>query len=209
MQLTQRRAAGAPIYLGVALVVGLATGAVTQILQGVLPEAIGSLANSVTPWLAVAFVVGSMTRRAWLAAAAGALTLLAALVGYYWLVQVRFGYGLELRGTVVVWLVAAVVGGPVFGLAGSWWRGDRPWRRAVAAALLGAAAISEGGYLSRIETVAAIAPAYVVVGLALPILLGRSREDRIRGLLLLLPCVALGVAGFVATILLYGVLTGV
>ena len=200
---------GVPASLGVAIVVGLATGALTQVLQGVLPDAIGSLANSVTPWLAVAFVVGSRTSRAGLAAVTGALTLLGALAGYYWLVELRFGYGPQLRGAVLLWLVAAVVGGPVFGLAGSWWRGDRPWRRAAAAALLGAAAIAEGVYLSRIETVAAVAPAYLVAGLAIPVLLGRGRDDRIRGVLLLVPCVALGLAGYVATIALSSVLTGV
>lgn len=195
-------APGAAGDLGLAVVLGLATGILTQVLQGVLPAEVGSLANSVTPWLAVAFAVGSRSTRPTLAAVAGALTLLGALVGYYWLVQLRFGYAPELRGTVLLWIIASVVGGPVFGLAGSWWRGDRPWRRATATALLGAAAIAEGAYLSRIETVAAIAPAYVVGGVLVPILLGREREDRIRGLVLLVPCIALGAVGFVATIAL-------
>jgi hypothetical protein len=206
MPLVRNAAGGAPAYLGVAVVVGLVTGAVTQLLQGILPAEVGSLANSITPWLAVAFAVGSRSRRPALAAIAGAITLLGAVVGYYWLVQVRFGYAPEIRGTVLLWIIAAVVGGPIFGLAGSWWRGDRPWLRATAAALLGAAAIAEGAYLSRIETVAAIAPAYIIGGLLVPILLGRDREDRIRGLLLLVPCLALGVAGFVATIALNGLL---
>ena len=113
--------------MGIALVAGLVAGAVTQLLQGILPAGIGSIANSATPWLAVAFGVGSTAPRWWLAAIAGAVTLLAALVGYYGLVQLRFGYGPELRGAVLLWLIAAVVGGPVFGVAGRWWRGDGPW----------------------------------------------------------------------------------
>ena len=206
---TRPRGLGALAYLGAAILVGLATGAVTQLLQGILPQEIGSIANSITPWLAVAFAVGSRGGRWWLAAIAGALALLAALVGYYWLVQVRFGYGAELRGAVLLWTIAAVVGGPVFGVAGRWWRGERPWPRATATALLGAAAIAEGAYLSMIPTVATAAPIFVIAGVAIPIVLGRGRDDRVRGLLLLVPCVALGAAGFVATLALSGVVTGV
>jgi hypothetical protein len=194
--------------LGVAVVAGLVAGAVTQLLQGILPAEVGSIANSATPWLAVAFGVGATAPRWWIAALAGAITLLAALVGYYGLVQVRYGYGVEVRGTVLLWLIAAVVGGPVFGVAGRWWRGDGPWRRAIGPALLGASAMAEGVYLARIPTVASAAPLFVVVGLLIPVLLGRRREDRIRGLVLLLPCVALGAAGFAATIALNGLLTG-
>ena len=193
---------------GIGVVAGLVAGAVTQLLQGILPAGIGSIANSATPWLAAAFGVGSTASRWWLAAIAGAVTLLAALVGYYGLVQLRFGYGPELRGAVLLWLIAAVVGGPVFGVAGRWWRGDGPWLRATGPALLGASAIAEGVYLAGIPTVASAGPLFVAVGLAIPVLLGRRRDDRIRGLALLLPCVALGAAGFVATIALYGLLTG-
>ena len=195
--------------VGIAVVAGLVAGAVTQLLQGILPPGIGSIANAATPWLAVAFGVGSTARRWWLAALAGAITLLAALVGYYGLVQVRYGYGVELRGTVLLWLIAAIVGGPVFGVAGRWWRGDGPWRRAIGPALLGASAMAEGVYLAGIPTVASAGPLFVVVGLSIPVLLGRRRDDRIRGLVLLLPCIALGAAGFVATIGLNGLLVGI
>jgi hypothetical protein len=203
-----RAAPRVPRTLGIALAAGLIAGAVTQLLQGILPAEMGSFANSATPWLAVAFGVGSTASRWWLAAIAGAVTLMAALVGYYGLVQLRFGYGVELRGTVLLWLIAAVVGGPVFGVAGRWWRSDRPWLRATGPALLGASAIAEGVYLAGIPTVASAGPLFVALGLAIPVVLGRRRDDRIRGLLLLLPCVGLGAAGFVATIALYGVLTG-
>ena len=196
--------------IGIALAAGLVAGAVTQLLQGILPAGIGSFANSATPWLAVAFGVGSTASRWWLAAIAGAVTLLAALVGYYGLVQLRYGYGPELRGAVLLWLIAAVVGGPVFGVAGRWWRGDGPWLRATGPALLGASAIAEGVYLAGIPTVAS---AGTTVrrrrALTIPVVLGRRRDDRIRGLVLLLPCVGLGAAGFVATLALYGLLTGV
>ena len=38
--------------------------------------------------------------------------------------------------------------------------------------------------------------------IALPVVLGRSREDRVRGLVALVPCLGLGAAGFVATLAL-------
>jgi hypothetical protein len=196
-------------HLLLAAGVGLATGVVTQLAQGVLPDAWGPLANSITPWLAVAFLVGSRAPGRMPAIAGGVLTLLGALVGYYALVGLRFGYWPSLRGAVVLWIIGAAVGGPVFGLMGWWWREPHPWRRAIGPALLGAAAIAEGVYLSRIETVASAAPAFVVVGLMVPVVLGRSRDDRIRGLVALVPCLALGAAGFVATLGLYALLTGV
>jgi hypothetical protein len=203
-----RAAPGIARTIGIALAAGLIAGGVTQLLQGILPAGIGSFANSATPWLAVAFGVGSTASRWWLAAIAGAVTLIAALVGYYGLVQLRFGYGPELRGAVLLWLIAAVVGGPVFGVVGRWWRGDGRWLRATGPALLGASAIAEGIYLAGIPTVASAGPLFVAVGLAIPVVLGRRRDDRIRGLLLLLPCVGLGAAGFLATLALYGLLTG-
>ena len=198
-------------HLVFAAIVGLVTGALTQVGQGILPDGWRVVANSITPWLAVAFVVGSRApaRAPVPAAVGGIVTLLGALVGYYGLVAIRYGYGPSLSGAVLLWLVAAVVGGPVFGVVGAWWRGPDAWRRAVGPALLGAAAIAEGVYLSRIETVAAAAPAFIVVGLVLPVVLGRAREDRVRGLVALVPCLGLGAAGFVATLALYSVFTGV
>jgi hypothetical protein len=196
-------------HLAFASVVGLATGVLTQVGQGVLPDGWGPLANSITPWLAVAFLVGSWAPSRNAAVAGGVLTLLGALVGYYVLVGIRFDIWPSLRGAVLLWIIGAAVGGPVFALMGRWWRGDDPWRRALGPALLGAAAIAEGAYLSRVETVATAAPAFIAAGLVLPILLGRSREDRLRGLVALVPCLALGAAGFVATLGLYDLLTRV
>ena len=196
-------------HLAIAALIGLAAGSLTQVGQGVLPDGWRVIANSITPWLAVAFLTGAVAPGRASAVAGGIVSLLGALVGYYALVAIRFGYGPSLSGAMLLWLIAAVVGGPVFGLAGHWWRGPDAWRRAVGPALLGAAAIAEGVYLSGIETVAAATPGFLVVGVALPVLLGRSRDDRLRGLAALVPCLALGAAGFVATLALYGVLTGV
>jgi hypothetical protein len=105
------------------LVVGLATGRVTQFGQSVLPDGWSQAANAISPWLLVAFLVGS-AMPGWRAAAiAGSGTLVLALVGYYAATTLRFGIG---GGTpsLVFWGLGAVVGGPVFGGAGWWWRHD-------------------------------------------------------------------------------------
>lgn len=195
--------------VAIAVGAGLALGVVTQIGQGVLPDGWRSLANSVSPWLFVAFLVGSRAARDPLAAVAGSLTLLFALVGYYGLVAIRFGIIPSLSGAVLLWLIASVAGGPVFGVAGRWWRDRRPWRRATALGLMGAAPIAEAAYFIVVLGFRDVGIAAALIGVLLPLLLGRERGDRVRGLLALVPCVLLGLAGFVATIALYGLLTSV
>ena len=73
------------------------------------------------------------------AALGGSVALLFALIGYFGLVWLRFGYGPALGGANLVWLLGALVGGPVFGIAGRWWRTGGPRQRASGAGLLGAA----------------------------------------------------------------------
>jgi hypothetical protein len=191
-----------------AAAVGLVAGALTQVGQAVLPDLLRPFANAISPWLAVAFGVGAAASSRRAAAASGLLALVLALVGYLGLVFVRLGYGPSLGGANLVWLLGAIVGGPVFGLAGRWWRTDEGWLRALGAALLGAAAIAEGAYLSRIETVAASAPLFVVLGLLVPIVLGRANADRLRGLAALAPCLVLAGLGYAVLLATYALATG-
>jgi hypothetical protein len=191
-----------------AVVAGLVAGAVTQIGQGLLPDLLRPFANAISPWLAVAFGVGATASSRRVAGGAGLLALVAALVGYFGLVLVRFGYGPTLGGANLVWLLGAVVGGPVFGAAGHAWRREEGWLRAAGPALLGAAAVAEGVYLSRIETVAASAPLFVIPGLAVPVALGRTNAERLRGLGAVVPCLALAALGYLALFAVYGLATG-
>ena len=103
------------------------------------------MANAITPWLLVAFLLGSAMPDTRWAVAAGAGALLLALVGYYGMVQLRYGYGGG-TGSWIFWGLGALVGGPVFGVAGHWWRGPVHRRRAIAIGLLGAVAVAEGAY---------------------------------------------------------------
>ena len=164
----------------VALIVGagLATGVLTQIGQGALPGDWSQLANAITPWLLVAFLLGSVMPDTRWAVAAGAGALLLALVGYYGMVQLRYGYGGG-TGSWIFWGLGALVGGPVFGVAGHWWRGPVHRRRAIAIGLLGAVAIAEGAYNILVVDHATVGAAFIVVGLLVPLVFGRSREDRL------------------------------
>ena len=104
-----------PLSRGLALAaaIGLLLGVATQVGQSLLPAGVGQIANSISPWLTVAFAVGAFQARARNAAAAGFVSLAMALVGYYAMVFVRFGYTTG-GSTLALWTVAALAGGAVF-----------------------------------------------------------------------------------------------
>lgn len=182
------------------VVTGLATGVITQIGQGVLPGDWSQLANAITPWLLVAFVLGSAMPDTRWAVAAGAAGLALALVGYAGMIQLRYGYGLG-TGSWIFWGVGALVGGPVFGIAGHWWRGPSHPRRAMAIGLLGAVAVAEGAYNVLVVDHAAVGAAFIVAGLLVPLGFGRSREDRLGAYVAMVPILLLGgTAGYLALV---------
>lgn len=140
---------------GVVVVVGLAMGALTDVLQTYLGghPPWGSLVNAASPWLVPAFAVGAIQRRAWGAALAGVTTCLAELAGYYVTSAVRGYYMSDGRPAIIVfWSACALAGGPVFGVAGRlWWRGPGRLRSlgpaVVGSAFLAEAAVGYGWYL--------------------------------------------------------------
>ena len=125
------------------------------------------------------------------AAAAGVGALLLALVGYYGMVQLRYGYGGG-TGSWIFWGLGAVVGGPVFGVAGHWWRGPVHRRRAIALGLLAAVAVAEGAYNVLVVDHAAAGAAFIGFGLLVPLVLGRSREDRLGAYVAMIPVLLVG-----------------
>lgn len=187
--------------------VGLSVGVATQVLQGILPGALNWVANSMSGWLVVAFLVGSRMPSARWGAGSGPPVLLAALVGYYATTLVRFGIGGS-TATLVFWSVGAVAGGVVFGAAGWWWRNGTPGVRALAAGLLGALLIAEGLYFLTILPDGTVGVGAIVAGLAAPLVLGRTWRDRALGEAALVPGLALGAAGYAVTLGLYSILTG-
>ena len=184
------------------LIVGLGTGIVTQVLQSVLPTGWSQAANAISPWLLVAFLVGSVMPDRTSAVVAGVATLVLALVGYYATTTVRYGIG---GGTnaLIFWGLGAIVGGPVFGLAGHAWRtGDHPLR-AVALGLLAAAFLAEAGYHLVVLREPPVAAGFAIAGLAVPLVLGRSRQDRLGAYVAAVPALALGALGFAVFIWIY------
>jgi hypothetical protein len=193
--------------MGLAAVVGLAIGALALIGQGHLPGAWNHLVNTGGPWLVGAFFIGALMPSDRWAAAAGLVTLLGCLLGYY--VAAHFFVGASAdSGIVAFWVGTALVGGPLFGLAGHWWRDSHDWRRLVGAGLLGAVIVAEGIFLLQVVMPEDRAAGWVeiAVGVIVPLLLGRSIRDRLFGLLALLPALLLGLAGFALFVLVYTVL---
>src|SRR4029079_14204962 len=130
----------------ISVVVGLCLGVLTQLGQSFLPEGIGQIANSISPWVSVAFVVGALAAGWRVAAIAGFLTLGVALIGYYGMVWIRFGYTGG-STSLILWAIRALAGGAVFGPAGWFWRWTRGVARVAAIALLSAVFVTEGLYL--------------------------------------------------------------
>ena len=182
---------------GLVVIVGLATGALTQLGQGLLPEGWSQAANAITPWLFVAFLVGSAMPDTRWAAVAGVAVLLLALVGYYAMTEIRYGIGGGSR-SLVVWGTGAGVGGVVFGVAGRWWRAGEHRQRAAALGLLAAVAIAEGVYVAVVLSRPAVGAGFAIAGLLVPVILGRSREDRIGAYVATVPMLGLGALGYVA-----------
>jgi len=183
--------------LGLAAAVGLLVGVATQIGQSILPDGVSQVANSISPWLLVAFLLGSrMPDRRW-AAIAGLTALLGALVGYYGMIELRDGYGPS-TGSLLFWGLGALLGGPLFGIAGWSWRFSGGWRRAASIGLLAAVAIAEGVYLVRILPDVAVGLGFVIAGLLVPLLFARTVGDRWRAYVAVVPALALGALGYVA-----------
>ena len=177
--------------------VGLATGVLSQVAQDLLPDAWSQVGNAISPWLLVAFLLGSsMPDRRW-AAGAGVGALALAVVGFYLTTSIRFGIGGG-TGSLVFWGIGALVGGSVFGAAGHAWRTSPDLRlRAFAIGLLAAVFIAEGFYQTRVVPASSVGPAFVVVGAVIPLLVGRTWSDRVGGYVATLPALVLGAIGFI------------
>ncbi|MFE7534235.1 DUF6518 family protein [Streptomyces rhizosphaericola] len=197
----QARAAGLP---AVCLGAGIALGVLTNLLQGRLPWPWSQLANSGGVWSVFAFVAGALaagrTDRLRTAAAAGALTEIGLVVGYYGYAE----FGRDGMGSLVfplLWIAMACVAGPLFGIAGAWWRrGAQPWRRYVALGAFGGLFGSEALHSWLTLGYASQAAACAAVACGLPLLLGRTGKERAWSL------AAMPVASFAAYLAVYGLL---
>jgi len=167
---------------GFALLAGLLVGAVTNVLQGVLPDALQAISNSGSVWSAAAFAAGALARvPGRVAVLAGTATEVGAVVGYYAYAElVRDGMG-DLTYPLF-WLALALVAGPIFGTAGAWWRTGTGWRRTAGPALLGGVFGMDALWYQVVLAHHGDAIGYGVVAVLIPLALGRNLRDRAVGL---------------------------
>lgn len=177
-----------PFWL-LSLLGGLLVGILTNILQGVLPDAFQQLSNSGAVWISAAFTAGAVAGApSWgvgrpMTAVAGALTQVGAVAGYYAYAQ----WGLDRAGAgslapQLAWLALGVVAGPLFGIAGSWWRSPRHVPHVIGSAMLGGVFLMEGLYYASTLHYYGTASAFLALGALLPLSLGRTARVRLTSL---------------------------
>jgi hypothetical protein len=177
-------------WMLVAVVGGLVLGPLDLWGQVNTPYPWAHLFNSPAVWAAAAFAYGRWIRKL-PAAAIGAVILLVVGVETYYLADVlaREASSSNLASsTAVVWLVAAVVAGVVFGVAGAWAAETSGWRavlgRAGLPAVLGAEAVHTLIRLTneptdgRVDDLGQFAVLLASLSIAAPIATTRGTERR-------------------------------
>jgi hypothetical protein len=168
---------------------GLLLGVLTNLAQGWLPGAWNQIANSGAVWSVAAFAAGALLARQAgrpAAAVAGLCAESGLVVGYYGYAEVaRDGMGSLLAP--LVWLGMAFIAGPLFGVAGSWWRGVSPRYRVVGLAALAGVFGMEAIHYAWVLHHAPQAWACLAVLVLAPLLMGRTHRERVRALLTAIP----------------------
>jgi hypothetical protein len=156
--------------LGAAIAVGAAIGVATSFAQARLPLHWAALANSASPWLTGAFAVGALQGRRVTAVTAGLSACVLEVFAYY-LTSMARGFPAS-HGYIFFWTLCALVGGPLFGLAGWAWRRETGRARAIGAAFLPGTFLAEalGTYLLRLHY-ASDAVLYLAIGAVLLVVL--------------------------------------
>jgi len=174
---------------------GLAVGALTLVGQGLLLGSWNQIANSGAIWLVPVFFIGSLMPTDKCAAVSGIGTLFGALIGYYATAELVLGFSTDFF-FFALWTGTAIIGGPMFGMAGHWWRSERLSRQVAAIALLGGVFVSEGLYLLFHIHELPAGWCWIAIGVLIPLFLGRSAKNRLFALLALPLVVLLGVAAY-------------
>jgi Family of unknown function (DUF6518) len=158
-------------YAATVLVAGLVLGIGTQILQGVLPDRWGVLANSGVVWAVGALALGSILPDVRSAAIGGAIELVIASCIFYVAVDWFEGSSSNPR-SAIIWSCAGIVAGSVFGAAGYLARRSPVWRDPAWTFVAGAIA-GEGVYLTWRVGNTTLRPAGLVeLGIAAAVLAG-------------------------------------
>ena len=162
-----------------AVVVGLAAGALTEWSVPHLPFSLEPLGNTAAPWVLVAFAVALTARGMRESLVLAVITLLALVLGFY-VVEACRGWGVS-RHQVALWSVAGVAIGPLVGLAAGWLCGAGRTQAALGAGVFGGLLAGEavwGLTGLRLSSPAGYWQVQLVlgVGLAVGLTLWRSRR---------------------------------
>jgi hypothetical protein len=192
----------ASVIAAVAVVGGVALGALTLLVITTLPYPLADLGNSGAMWAGGAFAVGAWVCVAgWRAVAAGTVLLAVATESYYLAAMYRLNDDVQNLWTpaTLLWLVLAVVVGSIFGTAGAWWRSGGPvaavgWSVDRAGGVRGGGGrqVVAGGVGERGRRSLGAPIMMTVSAIVLPFVLGRDVPERLRGLA---GMVALGLVG--------------
>ncbi|MER6382979.1 DUF6518 family protein [Streptomyces sp. NPDC001250] len=160
---------------------GLLLGVLTNLAQGWLPGAWQQIANSGAVWSAVAFAAGALLYpqgSASRAAIGGLGAETGLVVGYYGYAE----FGRDGAGSLffpLVWLGMSCVAGPLFGVAGHWWRrGPDMRRRATGLAAFAGLFGMEGLAYAWTLHYAPQAWACLALFVLFPLLMARTHKER-------------------------------
>lgn len=164
-----------------ASVAGIAFGVLTNLAQGWLPGAWNQIANSGAVWCVPAFTAGAVASGRLpvrTSALAGLCTTIGLVIGYYGYAELgRDGMGS--LAWPLVWLAMAVVSGPLFGVAGAWWRRGRTARhRVVGLAALAGVFGMEAILMAWVLHYATQAWACVALLVLVPLVMARQHKER-------------------------------
>jgi hypothetical protein len=183
--------------------IGVTNGLLTLLAFGTLGAGWNTLGNSGAIWLLVAFAVGALMPTAGLAIAGATASLVSSVVWFYMAAHYLIGMPVSSAG-IAIWLLASVAGGPVYGLAGHWWRTGSGTRHVVGLALMGGVFIAEGVFtLIHAPLLPIVGWVAVAVGAIFTVALARSTRDRLLGLVALPIVTGLALVAYTA---IYGTL---
>jgi hypothetical protein len=168
---------------------GLFLGVLTNLAQGWLPGAWNQIANSGAVWSVAAFAAGALLARQVslpAAAVAGLCAESGLVVGYYGYAEVACD-GMGSLFAPLVWLGMAFIAGPLFAVAGSWWRGISRRHRVVGLAALAGVFGTEAIHYAWVLHYAPQAWACLAVLVLVALLMGRTHRERILVLLTAIP----------------------
>jgi hypothetical protein len=184
---------------------GVALGALDLLLQRVLPYPWANLANSSAIWALAAYGLGLWVRTPWWrAASAGAALLVLAVPAYYLAATIFLHDEISTLWdrAALLWIAFGVPAGLLFGFGATlvWSSG---WQQLAGVALPGAVLFAEalvavlrGGDAAYRRDQTQTAVIEVVIGLAVILVVGRTRRQRVGGLIVSVPLALIGFVAF-------------